>query len=348
MSTFGTYDTMKLTSLGVQTSDIREPDSWSIGSGTTVEDAHMGNLSSLYRLIYLDKHGKEVEPGSHTSTIGLKHSLLPTKGGGQLTVIDIPAPAALMGKPTGVLLPNDLPGLVERVSTIVDRHIGADIGAFNVGRIDSSTIWDVPSEVSSYIGMLNAITPQQQKRSNKKLYEGECVQFVNKSSAVGFYDKGAKDEHRGIDAGPGNKLRYEDQRKRKAAVNAVYGPLCFADIVKPSVILRAVQDRAIQFDRFFPFNHEKAKEFTGKYNAAIYAAQNKRRGAFESFCMILAVQEGLVKVSDVNVLFGDHYSAKQIKRIEKKIQDASGDFITGRDLYYEIKLLIDNELKLAS
>lgn len=350
----GTYDSVRLTSVGVEHTDIIDLYGWQIKHGTNLGDLLEGGaLPSIGKRIFLDWQGNEVEPGTHSATIGIDY--IPGKARldkhrmGDATVVTIPsAPAMMYGDPTRPLHPEDVSKWLERVQTVVGRYIDCDVSTFNVSRLDSSTVFPVSEEVRAYIGLFNAITGSQQRRTNKKYYEGESVQFFNLSQSVGFYDKGAKEDHLSLltDGTPLNLLRFEVQKKRRQAVNASYGKLLALDLTRESTMVKAIHERAKAFDQFFPYNPKLTMEFSNNYNFFRLTKQENKRNHLDKFGKMLAVKHGLITVEQYDLFMRlEGYSPQYIARHNKAIREMQSQFVDVKDLYQEVKDLIEKDLK---
>lgn len=356
-SNFGTYDTVRLTSVGVSDADIRDPYDWQLSAGLTLGAVSDGLIPSVQKRLFIDSNGNEVEKGQHTATIGIdfkvgqarldKHRL------GDIMVVTIPsAPAMMYGDPTQPLLPQHIPQWIERVQTIVDKYVQCDVGQFNVSRVDSSTVYSVAEPVAAYIGLFNAITGAKQRRTNKKLYEDETVQFFNKSQAVGFYDKSAKEDHFALPVDledDRNLLRFEVQRKKKQAVQSTYGKLVFMDLQAEATIAQAVRMRGQAFDQFFPFNGEMAKDFTNHYNLFRLMRDQSKRNHIANFTKALAIREGLITVEQLDLFMRlEGYSPQYISRHNKALREMESMWMDTKDLYNEVRQLIQTDLKAVA
>lgn len=353
----GTFDTVRLTSVGVESTDIVDPLSWQIAHGTSLGDlVTSGEVPSISHRIYLDSNGNEVERGEHRATLGI--DFIPNGGRidehrkGDLTVLTIPsAPAMMYGDPTQPLLPGHIPAWLERVQTIVDRYVHCDVAQFNVSRLDSSTVYFMQEDIPAYIGLLNAISPARQRRTDKKFYEGETVQYFNKSQSVGFYDKSAKEDHflLGADFMPINALRYEVQRKKRQAVTATYGRLIAYDLQSEGVIAKAIKERAKAFDQFFPYNSKLSIDFSNNYNLFRLMKDANKRNHVNNYAKMLAVKHGLVTLEQLDLFMRmEGYSPQYIARHNKSIREMQAMWFDAKDLYLEVKERIEQDLKFVA
>lgn len=351
----GTYDTVRLTSLGVQATDIVDPYGWTIGKGTTLGDfLDDSTMPRISKRIYLDTEGREVEKGQHRATIGIDYipsgGKMEQYGLADLTVLTIPsAPAMMYGDPTQPLLPEHVSDWLERVQTVVARHVHCDASTFNVSRLDSSTVYQMTEGVPLYTGFFNAITPAQQRRTNKKYYEGQSIQFFNNSQSVGMYDKGAKEDHHAfLDAlsQSTNLLRFEAQTKKREAVVSTYGKVLALDLLKEETIAKAVVKRAKAFDQFFPYNPKLSMEFSNNYNFFRLTKQTNKRNHLDKFGKMLAIQAGLITVEQYDLFMRlEGYTPQYIARHNKAIRDMQAQFVDARNLYQEVKERIEEDLK---
>lgn len=350
----GTYDTVRLTSTGIEARDIIDPYAWQIAHGTALGDLlGGGSVPPISKRIFLDAEGNEVERGEHKATIGIDY--IPLGGRvdehrmADLTVVTIPsAPAMMYGDPTLPLAPEDVSRWMERVQTTLGNYIHGDVSTFNVSRLDSSTVYPMSEEVKVYIGLFNAITSAQQRKTNKKFYEGESVQFFNNSQSVGFYDKGAKEDHISIleDGTQLNLLRFELQKKKRQAVASTYGKLIASDLLREATMANAIKERAKAFDIFFPYNQKRTMQFSNNYNLFRLTKQENKRNHLDKYGKMLAVKAGLITLEEYDLFMRlEGYSPQYIARHNKAIREMQAQFVDVKDLYQEVKSAIEEDLK---
>lgn len=350
----GTYDTIRLTSRGVEDVDLYDLDSWQVGRGTTYGQLAGGEIPPLRKVLHLNADGQEVERGQHVTTMGIEFR--PKAANGQdITVLTIPsAPSLYYGDPTRPLSPTDVDGFMDKTRDIVAGYIRANLDTFAVSRLDSSTVFSVSEPVAAYIGLLNAITGAKQRRTNKKLYEGQTVQFFNKSQAVGFYDKGAKEDHFVLPSldneDPVNLLRFEVQKKNRRSVTSVYGKLCFLDLGAEAIQAKAIQERGKQFELFFPFNDsDQYKEYSNQYNLFRLMKEEGKRNHVNNFMKALALREGLITIEQVDLFMRlEGYSPQYIRRHSQSLREIQATWVDTKDLYEEVRTLIGNDLKAVA
>lgn len=382
--TVGTYDTVRLTSTAVRMSDIRNPLGWNIGRNTPFGRIEDGGIPSLSKRIPLDSNGKEVLFGMHVAVVGL--DFFPSSGSykGQMEddrlVVTVPSmPAMMYADPLRPLAPDDVGAWLERLQTVVANHVHCDVGTFSVSRLDASTVYRMTEPASAFIGYLNEITGAKQYRTNKKYYEDQTVQFFNKQQAVGFYDKGAKEEHRfwetlqandkavalamaGQEGTLNNALRYEVQKKNTKAVEAAYKRTLTAyDLSKEEVWRQALQIRADAFDKYFPHNQNIIQMSNERYAVWKWAQGEKpeeakegetkkrrKRNVLADYFTARGILNGTETVEGIHHLMRlDGYSRAYIGRYIKKIRSMQTAMEGASDLYQEVREKVHADLKVA-
>ena len=344
----GTYDTVKLTTPLFGVNDIKEPDDWQIGRGTTWSEVASGQVPALSKRLYIDYKGEETEPGKHVTTVGFDYN--PSKG---LAVTVPSAPSLLYGNALLPLTPDDVRPWMDATRQVVDRHIHANLDTFHVSRLDSSTIWDVDEPVAAYIGLFNAMTGAKQRRTDKKYYENETIQFANKSQAIGFYDKYAKEEHAGllgVDSNT-NLLRFEVQKKIRSSVKSAYGGLVFLDLGTDEIIRKTVEHRMKAFNMFFPFDESRPeiKDFTNRFNSFQAMKVDGQRNHVNNFCKALMLREGVLTIEQLDLLMRlEGYSPQYINRHNRQLREIEAMWIDSKDLYGEVMELIRNDIKAVA
>lgn len=350
-SSFGTYDTLQITSQDYRDTDIRNLDAW-----TTLKVG--GNDPYQFRkVLYLDHNGKETKHGDHVSTIGLSYH-----ANHATTVVTIPSlPALVHGKGVRVLEPSDVIPAMDRVREAVSPYLDADLDRFKVNRLDSSTTFEVKEPTAAYIGFFHAITSPRQNRMDKKLYHGETVQFFNTMRSVGFYDKGVKELPEGLEeclSPDGDYLRFEVQDKISRAIAKSYGGLLFADIKAEATMAKAVGHRVSMFDSFFDMDAktekarlaklDAARRFEDEYNLMKAIRDAGGRNGVLRFLAILELHEGITVERVLALMKAANFSRTHMYETKKKLEELAANWSSTASMFEEVRDLIHNDLKLVA
>jgi len=340
----GTYDTVKIWSPNVRADQIKNPGKYRYTG--VLDDVVNGEPEKIQRILYLDQTYRECEPGTHLSTVGITYSFRDN-----YTVVTCPsAPALTYGDPMKVLSPDDIPRFQNTLQNVVSEYLDADLRTFDVTRLDSSTVYDMSEDVHTYIDMFNVMTRNSQMRMRKKSYDGETVQFFNKSQSFGFYDKTAKEEFRHDLVSDGrNRLRCEMQMKQRRSLRRYIGRLTFGELANDRTVQSAVKVRSERFYRLFPFDSAKAKEYQIALDMYKAIKQEKGRNVVELLALSELIRRGIWTPDDITAMMraaGDHRTT--IYRKQQKMNDLMSMRADVSDLYDELKTKIDEDVRLVS
>ena len=336
------FDTIRLTLGGVK------PDLLNLSTGWNMTtDTGTGEEKRVQKIILLN----EADGGkAYNGTIGLTYDY----AGQYLNVQCSSLPAMLYGTSLKGLTYEDIPEAEDKLQSIIAPSFYADIvGQAQITRIDNSTVWGVKRRVSDYIGVLDEITPQRQRRSDKKVYDGETIRFDNNSTSVGFYDKVANEEAKrrahGVDlmAAESNYLRFEIQHKRIQSIRTAYKLekgqyMTMADLHSEEVAKKTLELRRKTFDRFFPLDEATAYARCFNQFEAIGNMFRTNKG-FASVAFFALKTGKMTKQQVVKIAEATGMSRQALSAFRKKIDLIQSIHTDNADIYGEVKQLIYNE-----
>jgi len=334
------YDTLRVTVGGVR------PERINLNQGYLLNtDTKTGEETGAFTVLRMN----EVNEGqTYNGTVGISYDYRH----GYMNIQASSLPAMLYGTSLQPLQYEDIPKAIDKLQALISPYADIDIRTEAVvTRLDNSTVYGVNRQVKDYISVLDDITPQKRRWSDKKVYSGETVRFDNKSRTIGFYDKveKAKQKEHGIDAkAEGNRLRYEIQYKNAQAIRSAYKLqsgqfFTVSDLYSEEVARKTLRLRQDTFRQFFPMEVHTAlaKHFSDLEQIGAMYRTNK---AATATIFVLLKSGKLTLKEAVKIAEATGISRQSLAAWRKKLQELEGLHTDNVDLYEEVRTLIEADV----
>ena len=343
-SDVSTYDSLRLTTPILGDFRLKNIDNWSFSG-------RKDQISQRKLILFKNQDGTLTDERTEqtVTTVGLTQNYKYGR-----FIVDVPsANTYLHRNPLQMLGSQEVGQFQDQLKQDLSQHIEFDLDHMDVSRFDSSALFQMENEASTYINLLTNCIPQKVRRRKKLAYSDQSVFFTtkNKSASVGFYDKIAKEKSKhyaDLSMVESNLLRFESSTNKRAGVKHKMGQLKFHHLADERTISGIVIDRSKQFNNYFKLDNKATKKWSMDLQTTRILREEGASLIGMRLLAIEAIQQGSSIERTLSLMSNAGIPSNTIWRERKRLElllSATNDVL---DLYDEITMKINSDLKLVA
>lgn len=291
---------------------------------------------------YLVRSKNIIHP-SKDATIGITYDHVR-----QSVLVEIPSLPKLYGKDLTIVAPHDVQNAIDAIVEAISPYVDINPERAVCSRIDPSTAFWMENDARQYIDLLHNCTTNKVGHSHKNVYDGETVVMRNKSTSIGFYDKGLKEHAQhpvnGLLRCEAKLMNTRTVAKSLTDKNHLY----LSELASGHTIRKAIELRSRMTSKYFKLDQAKMKQYQDELDFMSAMRSDGKRNAVLKTIVRAALRQDPTLINRIkSQMDAANFTRQAIHRQVSQLNDLQLSAIDARSLYDELLDHIQSELNEA-